>query len=221
MNFDKNFHTYDECASVQKQVAINLDEFINCNLMDKNFDVAFEIGCGTGIFSSYLVNSLHPKELILNDFYDTKKYLKNIKYNKFLVGNIEEINIPKSNIIVSSSCLQWIKDFEELIKKISNSTKVFSFSIYTKGNLVEINKHFNISLDYLSHDEIISILKKYFKNVKSKKQSIIKNFDSPLKALKDLKNTGVTGFCKTSIHEIRSYKEKKLTYEISYFFCNN
>jgi len=94
-----------------------------------------------------------------------------------------------------------------------------AFSIYTKGNLKEINDHFNISLNYLENSEINKILKEKFKNINFKKETIVLKFNSPLEALRHLKNTGVTGFQKTSISKIRSFTSCTLTYEISYFIC--
>lgn len=219
MNFKNKFHIYNKNAVVQKKVAFNLNNFINSNA-DSKINSAFEIGCGTGIFTRYFICSHRNTSLILNDFFNTEDYIKDIKYTDFIEGDIEEINIPKSDIIVSSSVLQWIKNFEKLIKKIVNSCKIFSFSIYIKGNLIEINRHFNISLDYMEFDKIYAILKKYFKCVRCKKESIKKSFSSPLEALRSLKNTGVTGFKRTDIKTIRSFKNTSLTYEVGYFYCS-
>ena len=69
--------------------------------------------------------------------------------------------------------------------------------------------------------DLEKILRKKFKNITSKKETIILKFNTPLEALRHLKNTGVTGFQKTSISKIRSFSSYTLTYEISYFICKN
>ena len=37
--------------------------------------------------------------------------------------------------------------------------------------------------------------------------------------LKHLKHTGVTGFQRTSISKIKTFKDNILTYEVAYFIC--
>ena len=69
--------------------------------------------------------------------------------------------------------------------------------------------------------DLEKILRKKFKNITSKKETIILEFNTPLEVLRHLKNTGVTGFQKTSISKIRSFSSCTLTYEISYFICKN
>ncbi|UYI79970.1 MAG: methyltransferase domain-containing protein [Fusobacterium varium] len=222
MTFDKNFTTYDNNAIVQKKVAANLSEYIKNDIsLSGNMNKIIELGCGTGIFTKEFLSNFTPKHLTLNDFFDVREYLKNLNYNEFIQGDIEIITLPKADIIISSSAFQWVSSFEKLINNISASTNNLAFSIYTKGNLKEIYEHFNISLNYLENEEIHQILRKKFKNITSKKETIILKFNTPLEALRHLKNTGVTGFQKTSISKIRSFSSYTLTYEISYFICKN
>lgn len=219
MNFNKKFDSYDENAIVQKKVASHLIELIKEIKNDKNsFESILEIGCGTGIFTREFLKSYSPNKIILNDFFQVERFLNNIPYNSFLVGDILKIELPKVETIVSSSVFQWISPLENLIEKLSFCKNLY-FSIYISENLKEIDEHFNISLDYLEVDEIKNILKKYFTKVKYKKESISLEFNTPLDALRHLKNSGVTGFKKSSISKIKSFSSKTLTYEIGYFLC--
>ena len=93
--------------------------------------------------------------------------------------------------------------------------------MYITGNLKEIREHFGVSLKYLSIDEIVDILKSIFVKVEWREEKVEIEFNTPMEALKHLKNTGVTGIERTSIQKIRSYKEKKLTYRVGYFYCKN
>lgn len=219
MNFNKKFDTYDENAIVQKIVASHLIELIKETKNDKSsFESVLEVGCGTGIFTRDFLNNYSPKKIILNDIFQVKKFLNNIPYNSFLLGDILKLEISNIDTVISSSVFQWISPFEELIKKLSFCENLY-FSIYISGNLKEIDEHFNISLDYFEVEEIENILKKYFTKVKYKKESIPLEFNTPLAALKHLKNSGVTGFKKSSISKIKSFSSKTLTYEIGYFLC--
>ncbi|MFR9018531.1 MAG: malonyl-[acyl-carrier protein] O-methyltransferase BioC, partial [Fusobacterium sp.] len=128
-------------------------------------------------------------------------------------------DFPRVSLILSSSVFQWSKNFEELVKNISKSCRHLVFSIYLEDNLPEIKKHFSISLNYMTAEEIENILKKYFKKIKKESEIFIENFNSPIEVLRHLKNTGVTGFEKTEIKKIRSFSSAELTYKVGYFLC--
>lgn len=221
MDFKKNFITYDENAIIQKQVAENLAEFISKKIEYKNIKKVLELGCGTGLFTREILKKIKIEEMDLNDLFDTKNYFLDIKYRDFICKDMEKIDFKKYDIIISSSSFQWINDLEKLIRNISKSSQQLAFSIYIEGNLIEIYEHFKVGLNYKTNIEVIDILKKYFKNIDYFTEEKILNFNNPMLALKHLKTTGVTLKNKTSILEIKSYKSKKLTYKISYFFAYN
>ena len=220
MNFYKYYNEYENYSLAQKQVAKNLLDYMGkSNIFDTKIDSIFEIGCGTGIFTrEYRKYFLHS-DLILNDIFDVREFIKDIDYNIFIQENIEELDIPKSDLVVSSSVFQWIKDVDSLIRNIAEHTDNLCFSSYIFGNLVEIKNHFGVSLDYLNVEEFEEILRKYFTSVKSYSETIKLNFGSPMLLLKHLKYTGVTGFQKTSISKIKTFKDNILTYEVAYFIC--
>lgn len=220
MNFNKHYNVYEKYSLAQKQVAKNLLDYMGkSNIFDTEIDSIFEIGCGTGIFTrEYRKYFLHS-DLILNDIFDVREFIKDIDYNIFIQENIEELDIPKSDLVVSSSVFQWIKDKDSLIRNIAENTNNLCFSSYVSGNLIEIKNHFEVSLDYLNIEEFKEILKKYFSSIKSYSETIKLDFDDPMAVLKHLKYTGVTGFQKTSISKIKTFKNNILTYEVAYFIC--
>ena len=220
MNFYKYYNEYENYSLAQKQVAKNLLDYMGkSNIFNTQINSIFEIGCGTGIFTrEYRKYFLHS-DLILNDIFDVREFIKDIDYNIFIQENIEELDIPKSDLVVSSSVFQWIKDKDSLIRNIAENTDNLCFSSYVSGNLIEIKNHFDISLDYLNIEEFKEILKKYFSSVKSYSETIKLDFEDPMSVLKHLKYTGVTGFQKTSISKIKTFKDNILTYEVAYFIC--
>ena len=220
MNFNKHYNVYEKYSLAQKQVAKNLLDYMGkSNIFDTKINSIFEIGCGTGIFTKEYRKYFLHSDLILNDIFDVREFIKDIDYNIFIQENIEELDIPKSDLVVSSSVFQWIKDIDSLIRNIAEHTDNLCFSSYIFGNLLEIKNHFGVSLDYLNIEEFEEILKKYFSSVKSYSETIKLNFESPMLLLKHLKYTGVTGFQKTSISKIKTFKDNILTYEVAYFIC--
>ncbi|MBQ3438270.1 MAG: methyltransferase domain-containing protein [Fusobacterium sp.] len=223
MNFEKHFDKYNNYSYVQKKVANNLTNFIKENIDSEGIESILELGCGTGIFTREYTNKVFSKNnLILNDKFNVEEFIKDINYKDFLQGDIEKINFPKNiDIILSSSVFQWIEDLNSLFQKISEVSNKLCFSTYISGNLIEIKKHFNISLEYKNIEDIEKIAQKYFKEVIFYKETIRLNFETPLDLLKHLKFTGVTGLQKPSISNIRSFNDKILTYEVAYFICKN
>ena len=220
MNFYKYYNEYENYSLAQKQVAKNLLDYMGkSNIFDIQINSIFEIGCGTGIFTKEYRKYFLHSDLILNDIFDVREFIKDIDYNIFIQENIEELDIPKSDLVVSSSVFQWIKDKDSLIRNIAENTDNLCFSSYVSGNLIEIKNHFDISLDYLNIEEFKEILKKYFSSVKSYSETIKLDFKVPMAVLKHLKHTGVTGFQRTSISKIKTFKDNILTYEVAYFIC--
>lgn len=216
MNFDKKFDRYDENAHIQKIVAKKLINLVP----KKKYDTIFEIGAGTGILTKNIIKNLEYKNLLVNDkYFESKKYIEDLLSVNFIEGDIENLDLNKNDLIISSSVFQWIEDKDELFKKISKSSDTLVFSIYIKGNLIEISDHFGISLKYLDMKELKTLLTPYFKNVSGYEEKFTLKFDTPIDSLKHLKNTGVTGIGQTNIKKIKSYSSKKLTYKVGYFIC--
>lgn len=221
MEFGRNFSTYDDNAIVQKEVAEKLANLINDKFKNFKINSTIELGCGTGIFTKKYLEKIRTIDITLNDFFDTKEYLKSVNYKKFIQGDMREAVRENYDIIVSSSSFQWIENLEEFIEKISKNTEKLAFSIYLEDNLFEIKKYFGIGLNYKTSCEIEKILKKYFNSVDMFEEKRVLEFTNPLESLRHLKKTGVSIGEKSPISKVRNFKEKKLTYHIGYFLCDN
>lgn len=53
---------------------------------------------------------LNIEKLILNTSFDVRGNISDIDYDEILIGDVEIMELPKSDMIVSSSVFQWIKD---------------------------------------------------------------------------------------------------------------
>ena len=219
MDFNKNFKTYDKNAVVQRKAAKVLAKFLPENI--GKYENILELGCGTGFFTREILKKISSKNLILNDFFDTREYIEDICYKKFLQGDMKNFLNKKYDYIVSSSCFQWVDNLEEILKLISLCSKNLIFSIYLSGNMAEIKNHFGIGLKYYDKEEVVAILKKYFRNVESFEDETVLSFENPLEALRHIQKTGTTIKGHTSVSKIKSYKEKTLTYRTGYFRATN
>lgn len=219
MRFDETLDSYEKYAQVQEKVAQNLLEFFKKNTVKREFYSILELGCGTGLFTEKYSKFLKYNTLILNDLFNSEKHLKKINYTNFLEGDMGNLRIPSSDLILSSSAFQWIENLEELLEKVSTA-ETLCFSIYLKGNLIEIKNHFNISLNYKNANDLIKILSKFYRSIEYCEESILDSYHTPIDALKSLKYTGVTGaFGKVSPGLIKSFASSSLTYNVGYFVC--
>jgi len=213
MNFKKHFSTYNKYAYVQKDVAHDLNQFIP----QTKVNAALELGCGTGVFTQHFLSKFSPQKMILNDYYDVRSFLS-VPYTYFLHGDIETIELPKVEIIVSSSVFQWIEKLDSLFLKLADKCQMLAFSMYIEDNLSEITEHFDLALEYKTATEVQTLLKQYFCSVKVKTASYKYYFNQPINALKHLKYTGVTKTkAKPSLNKIRSFSDKVLTYKVGFF----
>lgn len=216
MRFENFYEKYNENALIQERVAQTL---LNLIKESSNCDKVLELGCGTGLFTKKIVKNIPYKILDLNDIYDTKKYFSENDYRKYIIGDMENIDLESYSLIVSSSCFQWAKDLKLFLNKLSKSTDELAFSIYVDENLKEIKEHFNISLNYFTTLEIQEELCKIYSKVHFYEEEFKVEFDTPYLALKHLKYTGVTGIGRANITEIKNFKSKCLTYKVAYFNC--
>lgn len=201
--------TYDKHATVQREISDKLfDEIKKCESSS-----VVELGAGTGYLTKKL-KSLNFKEMYINDLMD----LEHIN----LCGDMEEITIPKVDMVVSSNALQWIVNLDNMFKKISDSLSnngMFIFSTFTEGNLVELNNLID-GLTYLSKENIISLLKKHnFNVIISKETKYKKNFNTLRELFDEFKYTGVKLNQELSHNKLRDFDSTHITYVSSMFVC--
>ena len=68
--FKKSMDKYDENAVVQKLMA----EKLIANLPQKSYEKILELGCGTGILTKHITQSLSYKKYYANDIVEKAKF---------------------------------------------------------------------------------------------------------------------------------------------------
>lgn len=195
--FAKAHCTYTHQALIQKQVAQHLTVLMQEYLERSDFQQALEIGCGTGNFTQCLVQHFEIYNLILNDLYPDVE--SNIQHDQveWMIGDVEKIDLPsKLDLCVSSSVLQWMVDFEALLKRLWKALiphGYLCFSTYGPNNLKEIKSLTGQGLKYFDHAQLIEKLEfNGFEVIYSEQQLSQLHFEHPKQILKHLQATGVT-----------------------------
>lgn len=226
-NFSRNSSQYSLNANVQKQSAKNLcDELIKI-FSSKNLSLEFNIldlGAGTGFIGDYLIYKMPNAKIYELDF--SEKMLQS-RQNfhpqiKQFIGDIEDLNFSQNyfDIIVSSFSLQWIEDFENLIKKlkiISKKNFIFAFTLPNSDSFKNLESPFR-TLDLPNQNHLKKLLlKENFKEKFLHNQIISQDFDNQIEALKNFKKMGANyNFYKNNSKAFFDFREFKKFYLNNY-----
>lgn len=188
--FSKSLSSYNENAKIQKKMAEKLVTLLNKTYYKK----VLEIGCGTGFLTELLNKLIKFEQYTTIDIVaDCKNYIKAINPEiNFIRADIESFPLEKYDLIIANASLQWVNDFQNIVKTLKNSLLndgELVFSTFGKENFKEISSVTGTTLDYYSTNE----LEDFFPSSKIFSEIYIMNFENPREVLKHLQLTGVNG----------------------------
>ena len=198
-SFQRAAASYDDQAMIQHRVADHLLSLLADHEL-QNIHRVLEIGCCTGLLTRKLTARYDDiLDLVLNDLVESFAVqagdLPGIPAISFLAGDIETIHLTGPfDLIISSSTFHWLNDLEGLLKKLADKLApggTLAFTIYGPDNLQEIRDLTGIGLDYLSLQEVQTMVEKYFILDLSDQQREVFHFSSPMAVLDHLRKTGV------------------------------
>lgn len=200
--FSKSLKTYNDNAYIQKIMAKELIELLPKN----NYNSILEVGSATGILTKEIVEKLKFEKYTANDIVEnSKKYIDEIiPNNKFIIGDIEEINFEcKYDLIIANAVLQWCNDIDLTIKKLTNYLNkdgIIAVSVFGKDNLKEIKNLFKLKTPVPTS---FSYIEKEYKLL----------FDSPIDVLKHIKYTGANSLIEFKFTKslLKSFEEQYKT----------
>lgn len=202
--FEKNLDAYDDCAFVQREICSQLAMDIK-GAAGRDFlrsvSSVFEIGCGTGILTMELDGMLHSPQWHLNDLTEkicARAAKKLGGHPSIIAGDIMQVGIPKNlDMVVSSSCFQWVGDLRKLFGKINASMSpggILAFSTFGNKNYIQIRSLLGKGLEYSRLEEITEALEKSgFCVLHAAEDLRLAEFKSPSDVLRHIKSTGVNG----------------------------
>ena len=213
LRFAQAGQSYSEHAVVQKQIARQLFNLIQCYATKTQFERVFEIGCGSGNLTQLILQELSVQQLILNDLYpQVQQHFTENNALHWHIGDIEQLDFPQNlALIASSSALQWMSDIDAIFKQCAaalNQNGYFCFSSFGQKNLQEIKALTGQGLKYLEPECIAQKLESHgFEIIHFSEQLELLDFSHPKQILQHLKATGVTAtashhrWTKQSLHQ--------------------
>jgi malonyl-CoA O-methyltransferase len=219
--FAKAGQSYVEHAVVQKQISAQLFEYLKV-YCPQNLASVLEIGCGSGNLTHLFHSYFQVDQLFLNDLYeDVDQHFSTIENIAWLIGDIEQLNLPQSlDAVISSSALQWMTDLPALLQRIHDALKpnaYFGFSTFGSDNLTEIKQLTGQGLNYISLESLKRQLEQQNFEVLFIEQEVKQiYFDHPKSVLQHLKATGVTATAKSHRWTKQSLQQFYLDYQQFY-----
>lgn len=192
--FARSISTYETAGVVQREISeqlISLIEPIECGTV-------LEIGCGTGLLSSLLVERLRGCRFIYNDLSPEMERPLRQKVGTsgfFLPGDAERIDWPmECSVIASASCIQWWEDPLSFFSKSYDALMLggqLVFSTFLPDNLGELSAVTGVGLHYPDSEEIESGLQRAgFRDIQLQQYRRSLYFPTLIELLRHLRNTG-------------------------------
>lgn len=204
-----NACNYNLYAHAQEIIATNLFN----NIPKEKYNNVLELGAGYGLLTNKIKEGINYTNLEVNDLISGEHIT--------LAGNMLEVDLPKSDLITSSSALHWLEeDLEKLVTKVAkvqSANDSFIFATFIKGNVYEVET-LGVGLKYFSVEEINELLSEYYEVEVMLVEELVKTFDTPIDALREFKFTGTT-ISGGSFKEIRQFKSCCLTYKYCIMKC--
>ncbi|AIL32152.1 methyltransferase domain-containing protein [Basilea psittacipulmonis] len=226
-HFEQSQKHYHQYAHHQQATAWYLAQTLakKCSL---NIHTALEIGCGTGFLSTAMNQFFHQpfiQKYYLNDLYEYPIHIPFSHEQYFLKGDIQTIHLPETiDIILSSSCLQWISSLNDLIAKLNqhlSSQGYFVCALYCEHHFKELKEAANIGLNYLSVSALKELFNPYFNTIWAERQTLSYQFNSLHEVLRHIRKTGVNTHRKQTQHHqlkqlIAHYPKHDSTFPLTY-----
>ena len=145
-HFDRAASTYDDHATVQRQVADDLIAFLPPHCDPKHI---LEVGCGSGYLTS-LLREAYPKaqltalDLAPRMIEEAKRQLPASENINWQIGELTGTTFSDTfDMIISGSSLHWLEDLSSGLNKLAsllNPGGHLSFALMLNGTLKELHE---------------------------------------------------------------------------------
>lgn len=201
--FSRSAYTYDKYSKIHQDVAKHLIK--HTELPDIESPI-LEIGAGTGILTSQLLNYYCKNQIVCLDISSTmlKKIKSKIIDLNCIQGDFNSLPfLPSFNFVVSSASLHWADDTDSIIKILHNSLRkngVFSIAIMLDNTyhlLKKIKKDIGVPVKNSKlpvHNDFIDKLKSSgFTISRAENNFFLEKFNSIEEVFISIHHLGVSG----------------------------
>ena len=209
LNFSKYAHVYDKHAQLQKLMAEKLASFLPNDMPEQ----ILEIGCGTGLFTKYLL-AQPAQKIFLNDISNEMIECMKLKlslplYSHIIPGNAELLDFQMVDMITANAVFQWFKDPRNVLRRLNSYIKPngrLVFSTFGPSSLAELRRIASLAspVSLLSNTEWSDLIEEAgFTLSLSATESHKIFFSNTLELLKNLQQMGAAPTRMTSSKELR------------------
>lgn len=163
-SFSRAAATYQRQARIQDYAAGRLDELFGRVCGDMRLERVLEIGAGSGLLTRRILSRAPEAVYTVNDITDSFSG----DYRRWgcrpLIGDAQRVEFPAGqDAVVSSSCLQWMRDLPALFDKVRRSLRsggVFCFSSFGPDNFSQVRALTGAGLDYFPVEQLVRMLER-------------------------------------------------------------
>ncbi len=218
--FSKNASNYHRYNIIQKQVAKEL-----LTLVENRPSNILDLGCGSGEIYKLIdweIKSFTAVDISkqMCELHPSGKNIKviNADYEKETV--FWDLKKRKYDMVISSSSLQWSKDLDAMVKKISNLCNECAVSVFCKGTFKTVYKESGLESFLPEYKEAVKIFERYF-DIKYQIKSYKLFFPDNISKFRYIKKSGVSGGRRKLNYKqtkdlIRNYPLEYLEFEVLY-----
>ena len=228
--FSRAAHSYDSYAKVQAEVARRLAAKLPEVHEKKEIKTILEIGCGTGNFTSMLVDRFPGAKIVALDFSPEMIEIARHKLKKSTIEFIcaegelflQDAREKSFDLVVSNGSLQW---FAEIEKALGNIARILvpggsmSCSIFGPQSLQELGKGLETMQPFKEHlaawafpgmQELRQALQNSFQESAVEEECIEKEYGSAHDLLLHIKKTGTGGWQQKIKHPLTPSRLNRL-----------
>ncbi len=179
-----------------------------------------DLGCGSGAVYNEITWKIEQftavdKAINMCELHPSNQKIKLLNKD---FESLEFSKLKKTDIIISSSALQWAKNLDLLFQNICSKSNEIAFAIFCDGTFKTIYDQTNLDSFLPNAPKLLKILDKYFEFRYERKYYKLK-FDDNISKFRYIKNSGVSGGeRKLSFRDtqklIREYPHDYLEFEV-------
>lgn len=203
--FSRFAHQYNNYNMIQSRVASELVE----KLPFFSYSNVIDIGCGSGeIFKNFQFRNITVTNFVALDSAKTMLDIHPNDQNILKVCSdfnadffLKSLHLQQYDLVISSSALQWSRDLNFTIEKLSTLSEMFYGAIFTSGTFKTLHQIANILSPIYDSRKVQEMISKYYRDIRFELHYYNLEFNSVREMFQYIKQSGVSG------------GEKKLSYK--------